>query len=281
SFLKAALYYADRITTVSPTYAREITTAAEGGGFEGLLAARAGELSGILNGIDEREWDPATDPHLTAHYGLRSLDGKREAQRDLRRALGLRASTSAPLFGVVSRLAWQKGLDLLVRATPHLLSRGGDLAVLGAGDAGLSAELAGLAAAHPGRVAFVDGYDERLAHRIQAGADHVVVPSRSEPCGLVQLYALRYGSPPVVRRTGGLADTVVDATPEALAAGRATGFVFEDASVEALTRALDRAFDLHAAPDTLTELRRAGMRSSFGWRHAAAEYAALYRSLLR
>ena len=280
SFMKAGLVYADRITTVSRTYAEEVQTAAQGCGFEGLLSARRADLIGIVNGIDEHEWDPRRDPHLPANYGPDDLSGKAQCKAALQRRAGLEVKPDAPLLGVVSRLAWLKGLDLLPEAVLPSLKRGAQLMVLGSGDAALEATLRGLATAHPGQVAVRIGFDEALAHLIEAGSDALLVPSRVEPCGLTQLYALRYGTLPVVRRTGGLADTVVDATPAALAKGTATGVVFNEASVPALAGALKRALALYARPEVFREVTLNGMRQRVGWATAAGEYEALYRELL-
>ncbi len=278
SFLKAGLQFADRITTVSPTYAQEIMTPAFGMGFDGLLRARAGVVGGILNGIDTAVWNPATDRLIPAPYSTPGGRGANKAALQAR--FGLVADPAAPLFGVVSRLSWQKGLDLLAEALPTLLEAGGQLCVLGTGEPGLEADLRAAAAAHPRRIGVVIGYDEALAHLVQAGADALLVPSRFEPCGLTQLCALRYGAVPVVARTGGLADTVIDASPMALAAGAATGVVFDRPDAEALRGALRRTAGLYRQPDVWEAMQRAGMRTDVSWTHPAAAYAALYRALL-
>ncbi|MGH7051474.1 MAG: glycogen synthase GlgA, partial [Acetobacteraceae bacterium] len=230
-FLKAGLQLADRLTTVSPTYAAEIQSPAAGMGLDGLLRTRANRLHGILNGIDVAVWDPANDPDIAARFGPRRLQ-KRAANRiALQQRYRLAPDSDALLFGVVSRLTWQKGFDLLLAALPVLLETGAQLAVLGGGDAPLEDAIAAAARAHPGRIGAVFGFDEPLAHLIQAGADAILVPSRFEPCGLTQLCALRYGAVPVVARTGGLADTVIDGNEMALAAGVATGIQFAPGSV--------------------------------------------------
>jgi starch synthase len=279
-FLKAGLFYADRITTVSPTYAWEITTPEGGFGLDGLLAGRRDRLSGILNGIDDAVWNPARDPHAAAPFDAADPSGKAASTAALRSAFGLAADPAAPLFAIVSRLTDQKGIDLVIGALPRLLAEGGHLCVLGAGERALEDALEAAAAANPGRVAVRLGYDEALSHRIQAGADALLVPSRFEPCGLTQMYALRYGTIPVVRRVGGLADTVVDATPDALAAGRATGVVFADATADALADAIGRASALWRDPDARRRLRAAGMGVDNGWARAAGAYADLYRDLV-
>jgi len=279
SFMKAGLCYADRVTTVSPTYAEEIQHPEQGCGLEGLLAARRGALSGILNGVDDRIWDPVADPLLAAPYGPADLAGKARDKAALQQAVGLAARPEALLFGVVSRLTAQKGLDLVLAALPELVAAGGQLALLGAGEPALEAAFADFAAAHPGAASVRIGYDEAFAHRIFGGADLILVPSRYEPCGLTQLYGLRYGTLPLVRRVGGLADTVVDADEAALAAGTATGFTFDAATVPALLEAAGRAFALYRRPAAWTRLQRQAMSRDFGWPAAAARYLELYRQL--
>jgi starch synthase len=280
SFLKAGLFYSDHLTTVSPTYAREIQTSDFGWGLDGLLRSRATVLTGILNGVDPQIWDPRSDPLLPQHYAVAdAAAGKGAAKAALQIRLGLAPDPQAPLFGVVSRLAWQKGLDLLLAAVPGLVSEGGQLAVLGSGDADLEAGFAAAAQAHGGRVAVAFGYDEALAHQIFAAADIVPVPSRFEPCGLTQLYALRYGAVPVVRRVGGLADTVVDATPQALGDGTATGVAFDEETPAALLAALARAVGLWRQPQIWKQLTHRAMTRDFSWGAAARRYLALYQAM--
>jgi starch synthase len=280
SFIKAGLFYSDRLTTVSPTYAREIQTPASGWGLDGLLRSRADALTGILNGVDPRVWDPEHDPALPRGYGITdAATGKEAAKSALKARLGLSLGGDAPLFGVVSRLTWQKGLDLLLAALPGLLESGAELVLVGAGDAELEAGFAAAAAAHPGRVAARLGYDDELAHLIVGAADIVLVPSRYEPCGLTQLYALRYGALPLVRRVGGLADTVVDATAVTLADGSATGFAFDAASPEALRAAIERSRNLFAERAVWRRMVRQAMTRDFSWTAAARRYLALYRDL--
>ncbi|RZU02397.1 glycogen synthase GlgA [Rivibacter subsaxonicus] len=281
SFMKGGLVFADAITTVSPSYAREILTPEQGCGLDGLLRTRAGALHGILNGVDDAVWNPATDAAIVAPFDADRLDAKASCRLVLQQELGLRPQAQAPLFGMVSRLAEQKGLQLLLDALPALLAQPeAQLAVLGSGDAGIEAALRAAAEAHPGRVAVRFGVDEALAHRLFAGSDVTLVPSRFEPCGLTQMYGLRYGSLPLVRRVGGLADTVVDSTLEDLADDRATGFVFDAFSAEALARALRRACVLFARPDEWRAVQQRGMQQRFGWDVAAARYAEVYRELL-
>ena len=280
SFMKAALHYADRITTVSPGYAREIQGPELGCGLDGLLRQRSAVVSGVLNGVDDAVWDPEHDTALAARYSASRLTGKALCRRALQAEFGLAAQDDAPVFGVVSRLAEQKGMPLVVDAVDSLVARGAQLVVLGSGDAALEDALRRAAARHPQHVALRQGYDEGLAHRIFAGSDVTLVPSRFEPCGLTQMYALRYGSLPLVRRTGGLADTVVDCTLEDLADGLSTGFVFERFDTDDLQRALRRAFTLWARPRDWRTVQRRGMAQRFGWDSAAARYAALYEAAL-
>ena len=276
SALKAGLVWADQLSTVSPTYAHELTTPAFGMGLDGVIRSRAGALSGILNGIDTAVWDPARDPHIK---GFRSPRGKAPNRARLLAEFGL-AAIPGPLCVVVSRLSAQKGLDLLLEALPALLEAGGALVLLGSGERGIEdAWLA--AAARSDRVAVRIGYDEALAHRMFAGADAVLVPSRFEPCGLTQLYALRYGAIPLVALTGGLADTVIHANEAALRAGVATGLQFHPVEAEALAHALRRLCALHADAPTWAALQRNAMRSPVGWDASAPRYAALYDRLAR
>ncbi|MFO1196737.1 MAG: glycogen synthase GlgA [Burkholderiaceae bacterium] len=277
SFLKAGLALADRITTVSPTYAREIQTPDFGCGLEGLLRYRADRLAGILNGIDTEVWDPASDPALEQPYDAHRLFAKAACKRALQAQLGLAGDAAAPLLGVVSRLTEQKGLDLLLEIGDALVGEGAQLAVLGSGEHWMEHGFRELAGRHPGRCATVIGFDEALAHRVEAGADVFVMPSRFEPCGLNQMYSLRYGTVPVVRRTGGLADTVVDASGEALADGRANGFVFDDANAQSLLWALRRAIALRTDGARWESVVRAGMAADFGWEGAARRYLEQYR----
>ena len=279
--LKAGLLLSDAITTVSPTYAAEITTPEGGMGLDGLLRSRAADLRGILNGLDTGVWDPAADPHIAAQYSVARLRRRPRNKAALQATAGLAPDPSALLFGVVSRLTEQKGMDLLLAAVPALLSHGAQLVVLGSGDAWLERGLAAAAAAHPGRVAAVIGFDESLAHAVQTGADAVLVPSRFEPCGLVQMSALRYGAVPVVARVGGLSDTLIDANPAGLAAGVATGLTFSPAALPALEGALARAAALWARPTEWAQMQRNAMRSEVGWAGPAREYAALYKQVVK
>jgi starch synthase len=281
SFMKAGLKFADRVTTVSPTYAREIATEEYGCGLDGVIRERGGQVSGILNGVDGDIWNPATDALITATYSKKSLVGKAHCKAALQKELGLRVDPTAPLFAVVSRLTSQKGLDLVLNALPAALHGGIQLAVQGNGDPVLEAAFTATAASYPGRVAVCMRYDEALAHRMIAGADAMLVPSRFEPCGLTQLYAQRYGTVPVVREVGGLADTVVDASAPAIAADLATGFMFGPATAQALGQALMRTVDAFRQPSLWRQLMLRGMAQNFSWKVAATQYAALYEATVQ
>lgn len=279
SFLKAGLVYADRITTVSPTYAREIATAAFGCGLDGLIRQRGEAVSGILNGVDHGVWNPSTDPELPARFSVQSLTGKQRCKRSLQRELGLPGDTAAPLFAMVSRLTHQKGVDFVLDALPTLLAGGARLAVLGAGEPALEAALLAAAAEHPDRLAVRIGYDESLAHRLIAGSDAILVPSRFEPCGLTQLYGLRYGTLPVVCRTGGLADTVVDAAGQSAAAGPATGFSCDAPAASGFAATVQRAIEAYGQPEQWRSLVIAAMSRDFSWEQSARHYQSLYEQL--
>jgi starch synthase len=279
SYMKAGLFYADRLTTVSPTYAREIQTPEFGEGFDGLLRTRAAALTGILNGVDPAIWDPAHDEALPLGYDVETVEaGKAAAKAELRRRFNL-FEGAAPVFGVVSRLTPQKGLDLLLAALPDLVAGGGQLALLGSGDRDLEAGFVAAAEAQRGAIGAQIAYDETLARLIIAGSDLIVVPSRFEPCGLTQLYALRYGALPLVRRTGGLCDTVVDATPARLRDKTATGFTFEAATADALAATLEWAIAQYANRASWRQMMREAMTRDFSWAQSARQYAALYREL--
>lgn len=282
SFLKAGLFYADHITAVSPTYAREITQPEFGYGMEDLLKQRQleGRLTGILNGVDPAIWDPEQDLLLNARYNRDVLDAKLENKRQLQITMGLKIDDKAPIFAVVSRLTKQKGLDLVLEALPGLLEQGGQLVLLGAGDAELQQGFLAAAAEYPGQVGVQIGYHEAFSHRIIGGADVIMVPSRFEPCGLTQLYGLKYGTLPLVRRTGGLADTVNDSSLENLADGIASGFVFEDSNAWSLLRAIRRAFVLWSRPSLWRYVQRQAMGMDFSWQVAAVAYRDLYQRLL-
>jgi len=280
SFLKAGLFYADRITTVSPTYAKEIQSAPLGYGLQGLLAARSAVVSGILNGVDSQAWDPARDPLIPARYSAADLSGKAANKRALQQAMGLEPDPGVPLLGMVSRLAHQKGVDLVLEAAPRLLALPAQLVMLGSGEPAMERALQVLALAHPGKVAAMAGFVEPLAHLIEAGADIFLMPSRYEPCGLNQMYSQLYGTPPVVHATGGLNDTVIDCTPRSLAEGRATGFLFTGLSAAGFAAAVGRAVAAWRDRDAWRRLQLAGMARDFSWRTSARRYLELYRSIL-
>ncbi|MGQ0620194.1 MAG: glycogen synthase GlgA [Panacagrimonas sp.] len=276
SFLKLGISSAQVITTVSPTYAREILTPGFGHGLDGLLRSRAAALHGILNGIDEDVWDPARDPYLERRYRARDVTAGKRGNRDaLCAELQLDAGSDL-LVGIVGRLTEQKGFDLAAGAIPQLVAEGMQFAILGAGDKTLERAFSRIAAAHPGRVGLRLEYDERLAHRIEAGADALLMPSRFEPCGLNQMYSQRYGTVPVVRSVGGLADTVTDATALSLADGSATGLRFEHADVGGVLYGLRSAAKLHANAPLWKSIQRAGMSRDFSWTLAARQYMTLY-----
>jgi starch synthase len=279
-FLKAALRLSDRITTVSPTYAVEIQRPETGMGFDGLLRERAGALSGILNGIDTEVWDPSADPRIAANFDAAHLDARAANKAALQEALGLRPDPNALVAGVISRLSWQKGLDLLLDALPIMMEENMQLAVLGAGDAELEARFQVAAQSFPGRVGAYLGYNETLAHRIQAGCDALLVPSRFEPCGLTQLCALRYGAVPVVARVGGLADSIIDANEMALASGVATGLQFPADTSGAFALALRKAASLYRDKAAWRRMQANGMATDVSWRNPARRYAKLYRELI-
>ena len=280
-YLKAGLQFADRITTVSPTYAREIMTAEAGMGLDGLLRQRAGVVSGILNGIDEDVWNPATDPHLPQPFNAQRIDNRPRNKVVLQKRMDLAPKAEAPLYGVITRISWQKGLDMLLEALPGLVASGGQLAMLGSGEKPLEAGFAEAARRHPGSVGCVFAYDEGLAHLIQGGSDFLLVPSRFEPCGLTQLCALRYGAIPLVARVGGLSDTIVDANEAALSAGVATGLQFSPPATAELAESVRRANLLFNDQASVRRTRLNGMRADVSWRGPAKRYAGLYREIAK
>jgi starch synthase len=280
SFMKAGLQYADRITTVSPTYAHEIQAHEQGCGLDGLLRKRRHALSGILNGVDRSVWNPASDGALAQPYDAQHLAPRAVNKAALQREMGLAERADALLFGIVSRFTEQKGLQLVLAALPDLLQRGGQLVALGNGDGELEVAFRAAAQRHRHAVAVHIGHDEALSHRVFGGTDVTLVPSRFEPCGLTQLYGLAYGSLPLVHRVGGLADTVVDCALENLADGSATGFVFDRFDAAACGAAVRRAFALHGHGPEWRRVQRSAMQQRFDWSAAAERYVALYRSLL-
>lgn len=278
-FLKGGLRTAWAITTVSPSYAHEIMTPDFGMGLEGLINARSSDLTGIVNGIDTDIWNPATDPDLSSNYTPGALRQRAVNRRAVAERFSL-GQDDGPIFCVISRLTWQKGIDLIAEVADWIVSEGGKLAVLGSGDQGLEGALLAAASRHRGRIGIVIGYNEPLSHLMQAGADAILIPSRFEPCGLTQLYGLRYGCIPVVARTGGLADTVIDANEAALAARVATGFQFTPITTEGLRQALRRVFKAYREPKVWARLQNQGMKSDVSWERSAERYADLYSSLL-
>ena len=280
SFIKGGLVFADWLTTVSPTYAQEIRTRAFGCGLEGLLNHRKENLTGILNGVDYTIWNPGGDPQIPVPYNRRSLFYKAENKRALQERFGLPVNDSAPLFAIISRLVNQKGIDLVLDILPDLILQGAQLVVLGSGDKLLEAALRKAGKQNPENIGLHIGYDEPLAHHIEAGADIFLMPSRFEPCGLNQIYSLRYGTVPIVRQTGGLADTVIDTAAETLANKTATGFCFDTPSADALWGAVERALHHYREPEVWRQLVETGMRQDFSWRRSAERYIELYERVL-
>ncbi len=279
SFLKAGIVHSDHVTTVSPSYALEIQTDEGGMGFGGLLRSRGDALSGILNGIDTEIWNPETDQDITAQFSSARLSAKAKNKAQLQKDMGLKVRKKAPLFAVISRLTGQKGLDLLANAVPQITALGGQLMVLGSGDSAIEAQFQASAKTNPDNVACYIGYDEPLAHRVQAGADAILIPSRFEPCGLTQLCAMRYGTVPVVGRVGGLNDTIIDANPVALAKDCATGVQFFPIDPHMLASAINRTFALYAAPKTWKTMAQNCMSQDVSWSRSAQRYADLYARL--
>ena len=279
NFLKAGLIHADLITTVSPTYARELEDPDFGWGLEGVLGSRQERAIGILNGIDTELWDPVSDPAVSS-FTTRSLSGRKTARKTLLETFSIDGGRPGPVFAVVSRLTDQKGLDLLLGILPDMVSNGGSLVLLGSGDRRLEDAFQEAARDNPGAVGVRIGYDEDLAHRIYAGADVVLVPSRFEPCGLTQMYAMRYGALPVVARTGGLADSVIDANDAAISARVATGFQFQPGSREAFANAIAKAFAMFSEQGLWRQMQRNAMRHPVGWDGPAERYIDLYARLM-
>lgn len=279
SFLKAGLFYSDRITTVSPRYAKEIQTPAFGCGMDGLLAHRAADLVGILNGADYQVWNPETDTHLARPYKPGDTASKAANKAALQAELGLAPDAAAPLMVIVSRLNDHKGMDLVLAALPNILRMGAQVAVVGTGDKGLEEGFRAAASAHPTQVAARIGYSEALAHRLMAGGDMLLMPSRFEPCGLTQFYAFRYGTVPIAHAVGGLADTLVDSGYDTLMTKKANGFVFEHANVGAFQWAVERAVGLYAQKESWAKIVKACVAQDFGWSRSATLYKDLYKSL--
>ena len=277
-YLKGGLQCADAITTVSPTYAREICTPEGGMGLDGLLRVRRTALKGIVNGIDTTVWDPATDTHVAATYDARRLARRATNRRAIEQRFGL-APSEELLCCIVSRLTGQKGMDLVIESIDMLVQTGARLALLGSGDAALETSFAAVAKRHAGRIGVVLGYDEALSHLLQAGSDAILIPSRFEPCGLTQLYGLRYGCVPIVSRVGGLADTIIDANDAALAAGVASGVQFSPVDQPSFEGALMRSAGLFRDQKVWREMQRRGMRADVSWQRSAGQYATVFRGL--
>ena len=280
SFLKAGLFYADHITTVSPNYAKEIQQKELGFGMQGLLSTRRDSLTGILNGIDMDEWNPAADPHLTRHYSSANMSGKGADKEVLQSRMGLSIEPDVPLLGVVSRFTHQKGLDLLLEIAPMLTELPVQLAMLGTGDALMEKTARDLAHLYPGMIGVMIGFSEELSHQIEAGADMFIMPSRFEPCGLNQLYSQRYGTPPIVHATGGLVDSVVDCTAATLKDSTASGFMFDGTTAENLYAAIQRAVGLYHDKNKWKALRKNCMAKNFSWQNSAEAYRAVYLKVL-
>ncbi len=280
SFLKAGLFYADKLSTVSPTYAQEIQTKKFGFGLEGLLKTRSNDLTGIVNGIDTQEWNPASDVHLPKNYSNSRITGKKAVKHTLQQQLGLQIDADAPLLGVVSRLTHQKGLDLLPEIMPKLIKAGCQFAILGSGDKTLESSFNALAERYPEQVAMNTGYHEHLSHNIMAGCDMFIMPSRFEPCGLNQLYGLAYGTPPIVTLTGGLADSVQDANEMSLKNNTATGFVVKNVNSASLLVTIERAIKTWRDKKTWRKIQRNGMQRNICWDSSAIAYLALYEKTL-
>lgn len=279
SFLKAGLHYADHITTVSPTYAEEIQTDALGFGLQGLLKSRNADLTGILNGIDDLDWDPSCDPALAQGFDSDNMLGKAANKRELQSRMGLHPDSEMPLFGLVSRFTHQKGVDAVLEIAPQLIASPAQLVLLGSGDAAMQDEALALAQRYPGRIAVTAGFDEKLSRLIEAGVDVFLMPSRFEPCGLNQMYSQRYGTPPIVHATGGLVDSVVDCNEATLARGEATGFVFHKMTPQNLLACARRALLCYRDKEIWRALQLNGMTKDFSWRGSAIKYREIYAKL--
>ncbi len=279
SFIKGGLAYADRITTVSPTYAQEIQTADFGYGLEGLLSHRKEVLTGIINGIDADQWDPETDAYISERYNISTLSKKQLNKTALQNKHSLPVDNSIPVIALVSRLVEQKGIDLVLECLPEMLTLPLQFFLLGNGNKSFEQQLSLFAETYPDKIAITIGYDEALAHLLEAGADIFLMPSRFEPCGLNQLYSQRYATVPIVRKTGGLADTVVDTLPETLGKNTATGFVFNEATSGTLMETIKRAIIVYSRPETWKQLQTTGMKKDYSWTKSAKEYMALYEQL--
>jgi starch synthase len=279
SFIKGGLVYADHITTVSPTYALEIQTPEFGYGLEGLLDHRKEFLGGIINGIDLDQWSPEIDPYITHHFTAATLNKKLLNKSELQRRFALPVNDRVSLFGLIGRLVEQKGIDLILECLPEMITMDMQFVLLGSGDKDFEKQLQELADLYPDKIAITIGYDESLAHLIEAGADIFLMPSRFEPCGLNQMYSQRYGTIPIVRKTGGLADTVIDTLPETLANHTASGIVFNEATSGSLLEAIKRTLILYHSLDTWKKMQINAMKKDFSWQRSAEQYLALYENL--
>jgi starch synthase len=277
SFIKSGILYSDAVTTVSKGYAREILTEEFGCGLDGLLRSRQNALYGILNGADYNLWNPETDKHIIKGYTTEDPSGKKACKKDLLKSMGLPDDLSQPVLGVVSRLATQKGLDIIISAANELISMNTKLVVLGSGDDSYQSQLKNLAAAHPNNIAVRIGFDNALAHKIEAGCDMFLMPSRYEPCGLNQIYSLKYGTIPVVRATGGLDDTITDYSMDRK---KGNGFKFPAATKDDFLNALNRALEVYRKKEEWSTLMKTGMEMDFSWAKSAKEYIKLYKKLL-
>lgn len=275
--LKTGIIYSDMLTTVSPRYAHEITTEAYGCGLEGVLRSRESDLVGILNGVDYSEWNTKKNPYLPATYSIEDLSGKALLKTALQKEMGLPERSDVPLFGTVGRLAEQKGIDIEVAALEEMLANDMQFVLLGSGEPKYEAAIRDLAARHPSKVAAKIGYDHALAHRVEAGCDFFIMPSKFEPCGLNQMYSLHYGTVPIVRVTGGLDNSVVDITEDEMLAD---GIKFNEYSAHALAKALRKALVLFQHPDLLRHYRCNGMAQDFSWEHTSAEYVNVFEKAL-
>jgi len=280
SFIKGGLAYADKITTVSPNYANEITRPKNGYGLDGLLKYRKKDLTGILNGIDEKYWNPGTDPHLKQKYNRRTLAKKNINKTELQKILSLPVNKDIPMIGMVSRLVEQKGLDIILQSLPVVLKQKLQLVILGTGELHYEMQLSELAQKHPNHLHVIIGYNETLAHQIEAASDIYLMPSTFEPCGLNQLYSLRYGTLPVVTKVGGLADTVTHASEQNINNDTANGFVLKEHSASALVSAINQALALYSKKQLWKKIQHNAMSRNFSWQTSAVKYVELYRRVL-
>jgi len=279
SFLKAGIRFSDKVTTVSPGYAREILGSEHGAGFEGIMRSRQADLVGIINGADLEVWNPATDSNLPAHYGREDMSGKIECKQRLQKEFGLTVDGQTPIVASMSRLTEQKMADIVAKVVPQIVEAGAQFVLIGEGDQRIETEFARLAAMRPGDVSVYIGYDEEMAHRIVGGADMLLTPARFEPCGLTAMYGSLYGTPPIGRRTGGLTATICDAVPQAIRDATATGFLFDDVSAEGLLEGVYRAIALYRRPILWRQLQLHGMARDFSWATSARRYLELYSAI--